>query len=135
MIESNENLCEYEFFLVRNLKTGTNWFNQGHQDSIPKTRNVPAKPRQLECLSLMDTAGKKKMQVKRQLTDPKVMTLGYGWHLSDRAELSYLYIYIYIYICLTWLIDRIVESGTSWTSPDEHLPKQYLWKRLSNISK
>ena len=105
MIESNENLCEYEFFLVRNLKTGTNWFNQGHQDSIPKTRNVPAKPRQLECLSLMDTAGKKKMQVKRQLTDPKVMTLGYGWHLSDRAELSYLYIYIYIYIHMFDLID------------------------------
>ena len=57
------------FILVGNLKTGTNWFNQGYQDSIPKTRNVPAKKLgQLECFSLMDTAGKKKMHVERQLT-------------------------------------------------------------------
>ena len=36
-------------FLVRNLKTGTNYSNPGHRDSIPKTRTVPAKPGQLEC--------------------------------------------------------------------------------------
>ena len=32
-----------KIFWVRNLKTGTNRFNPGHQDSIPKTGNVPAK--------------------------------------------------------------------------------------------
>ena len=29
--------------MVKNLKTGTNWFKLRHQDSIPKTGTVPAK--------------------------------------------------------------------------------------------
>ena len=37
-------------FLVRNLKTGTNRFNRGHRDSIPKTGTVQAKLGQLEGL-------------------------------------------------------------------------------------
>ena len=35
---------------MRNLKTGTIWFNPGHCDSIPKTGTAPVKPGQLECL-------------------------------------------------------------------------------------
>ena len=49
---ADEQFNEYEIFLVRNLKTGTNWHNPGHQDSIPKTGTVSAKPGQLECLCL-----------------------------------------------------------------------------------
>ena len=38
-----EKSSEYKKFLVKNVRTGTNWFNPGLRESIPK-------PRQLECL-------------------------------------------------------------------------------------
>ena len=37
---ADEKLCEYENFLVKCLKTGTNLFNLGHPDSISKTETV-----------------------------------------------------------------------------------------------
>ena len=46
-----KNYVNMKDFLVRNLKTGTNRFNPGHWDSIPKPGTVQAKPGQLECLA------------------------------------------------------------------------------------
>ena len=37
---AGEKSSEYKNILVKNLKTETNWFNPGHQDSIPKTGTV-----------------------------------------------------------------------------------------------
>ena len=47
---ADEKLCKYEHFLVRNIKTGTNRFNPGRWEKIPKTGTVLAKSGQLECL-------------------------------------------------------------------------------------
>ena len=47
-----KNYINVKFFLVRNIKTRTNWFNLGHQDSITKSRTALAKSRQLECLEI-----------------------------------------------------------------------------------
>ena len=47
-----KNYINVKFFLVRNIKTRTNWFNPRHQDSITKSRTALAKSRQLECLEI-----------------------------------------------------------------------------------
>ena len=51
---SMKNYVNVKIFLLRNLKTGTDLFNPGHRESIPKTGTVPAKPGQLECLRMIN---------------------------------------------------------------------------------
>ena len=46
---NDEKLCEYDFFGEK-LKNQDKLIQLGHQDSIPKTGTVPAKPGLLECL-------------------------------------------------------------------------------------
>ena len=46
---ADKKLCKYEFFFVRNLKTGTKRFNPGQRNSITKSGIIPAKSVQLQC--------------------------------------------------------------------------------------
>ena len=80
-----KNDVDMNTFLVRNIETGTNWFNLGHWDGITKTGIVLAKSGQLECLQ---------KQVTRNMTGNPVKYLNVFASQQKTKTVATLFLYI-----------------------------------------